>query len=222
MSEKGLEAEGFVNEMKELVKLLRETLVELRGIADQLGNPIVPQVRPPSIKGKETIKEEAQEVNEEAGHEHMLIEGETSEKIGVGKNEVNYLKKGPVLLAQGSELKKIPTASATMKGREPIRLLRLAKLIYELSEKVPPEYFVKLAEFVGTLGLTDKEQVEALKALIEIVKMSNEYGLSLEESLALLVLILRELGVDDREMVDEVLKRVVRGQGAARWESQQQ
>ncbi len=206
-------------ELGELINLLKETILELRNLADQLSNPLIP----PNIISRESVEREKeneiQKVRKEIVKPEKVVE--KSEKVSV-KPVAKEIKSVEKVEKEISPMQSAQNFIQPNKASEASKLLRLVKLIYELSDRVPPEYFSKLAEFIGSLGLTSKEQVEALKNLIEIVKMGNEYGLSLEENLALLALTLKELGIKEDEIVDEVLKRVIKRQGVGKWESQQQ
>ncbi len=220
MSEEERKDREASGELKELAELLKETIIELRNIADQLGNPLVPPpvTAPKSTEQIEKVQPRPQQSQREEEKKGFIPQKVMESSTRIGTGSISNIYEGE----KGRKEPYLESPASTSKIGEASKLLRLVRLIYELSDRVPPEYFSKLAEFIGGLGLTSKDQVEALKNLIEIVKMGNEYGLSLEENLALLALTLKELGIREDEIVDEVLRRVIKKQGVGKWENQQQ
>ena len=102
------------------------------------------------------------------------------------------------------------------------RLARLMRIIYELSDKAPPNYFAGLVEILQDTGLLEEKQASALKKLIEMVSLAKDHGLTVEENLMLMTLIGRELGVSSDDLMEELVKVILsRLRGERNWESQQ-
>ncbi len=103
------------------------------------------------------------------------------------------------------------------------RLAGLLRLLYDLQTKVPPEYLAGLADILYDSGLVDERQRDTLKRLIELAHVGREHGLSIDESIAILAALARELGLDITQVTDQLVRAILEARGgAAAWEPQQQ
>ncbi|MCE4627583.1 MAG: hypothetical protein F7C34_00330, partial [Desulfurococcales archaeon] len=99
------------------------------------------------------------------------------------------------------------------------KLAGLIRLIYELQVRVPPEYLMGLAEILAETGLIDSSQKEALKKLIQLAKLGYEHGLGVDESIAILAALSKELGLDVTSITEELVKAILKRRGESDWES---
>ncbi len=103
------------------------------------------------------------------------------------------------------------------------RLAGLLRLLYDLQTKVPPEYLSGLADILYDSGLVDERQRDTLKRLIDLARVGREHGLSIDESIAILAALARELGLDITQVTDQLVRAILEAKGgAAVWEPQQQ
>ncbi len=103
------------------------------------------------------------------------------------------------------------------------RLAGLLRLLYDLQSKVPPEYLSGLADILYDSGLVDERQRDTLKRLIDLARVGREHGLSIDESIAILAALARELGLDITQVTDQLVRAILEAKGgAAVWEPQQQ
>jgi hypothetical protein len=210
------------SELERLIKSLRDAILELRGVLDELSNPVVPvQLQPraggqpgrqPEAKAREEVRvepHEAEEVRAEA-----LREPQAGELVG--RRELEELVGKAKALSRGVEGTARP--SSVELGLE--RLAGLLRLVYELESRVPPEYLGGLVDILHRSGLIDEAQRDTVKKIIELARIGIEHGLGVDESIAILAALSKELGLDVTEITEELVKSIMQRRGSERWESQ--
>ena len=218
------------NELKELVQSLKELLVELKGVLDELQNPVIsPQpvmaMKPPTTAAPTTRsaqhapspsrgeKEEAPAKPEKAGGETGRPPEELTGRLSrLERALATALEKRPPIPQEAS--------AGAREGEFTLeKLAGLIRLIYELQVRVPPEYLMGLAEILAETGLIDSSQKEALKKLIQLAKLGYEHGLGVDESIAILAALSKELGLDVTSITEELVKAILKRRGESDWES---
>ena len=208
--------EGNREELRELLEGIKRAVIELRSALDEIMNPVVPpQVvqRPPTTAGPTAppskVSPQEQEIVEEkkgVKEEELPVQFEAKKELGRVVKALEYPQApGPRRVEFGLD-----------------RLAGLLRLVYELQAQVPAEYLGGLADILHKSGLIDEAQRDTLTRIIELARIGYEHGLSVDESIAILAALAKELGLDVAEITEELVKAIIRRRGATGWESQQQ
>lgn len=208
--------EGNREELKELLEGIKKAVIELRSALDEIMNPVVPpqivQRPPPTSKSVAPSSEPSPQKTEAS-----------QEKPAMTKVEVPGLEE--VQREVDRVVKELEYPQAPGPRRVEFGLDRLAgllRLVYELQAQVPAEYLGGLADILHKSGLIDEAQRDTLSRIIELARIGYDHGLSVDESIAILAALAKELGLDVAEITEELVKAIIRRRGATGWESQQQ
>ena len=207
-------------ELAELVNSLKETIRELRGFLDEITNPVLgtPQIIKERVK---SVKREEKQAEQEAAYKRNMI---------IVPSPSQETKKPP----EDKKQEHLPVEEELLEAVKPVaeyhrreelgldRLARLMRLIYELQAKVPSEYLVGLAEVLYGIGLIDEAQRDTLKKLIELTRVSYEHGMSIDENIAILAALAKELGLNISTITEELVRAILRQRGVEAWGSRQQ
>ena len=218
-------------ELEELMKALKAAIMELRSTIDELTNPIVPPPTP--VKPSKPAKQ-APQAREAGGGEKTAAtqpagpsRARPAEEAVVAQPPVQPAVTArpvqPAPQVAGGPAQAV-LGGGGVEGVEVTldRLARLIRLVYELQARVPPEYLSGLADILYGSGLIDEAQRDTLKRIVDLARLGFEHGLSVDESVAILAALAKELGLDVTAITEELVRAVLRRRGAERWESQQQ
>ena len=215
-------------ELEELMKALRAAIMELRSTIDELTNPVVPPPTP--IR----TPKQAKQAREAGGGEKPAATQPASPSPARPAEKATAAQPSaqPTAIARPAQLAPQVVAGPAQailggSGAEGVevtldRLARLIRLVYELQARVPPEYLSGLADILYGSGLIDEAQRDTLKRIVDLARLGFEHGLSVDESVAILAALAKELGLDVTAITEELVRAVLRRRGAERWESQQQ
>ncbi len=202
---------GKKEEVEELVNALKEAVMELRETLSELNNPLArlggtqPQPREggrgegveEASKSEGVVEEKPQEVTAPTLTVKEIVEPKLERFEGVERGGG----------AIGVDLK---------------RALRMLKMIFELREAVEPPLLERYVDIFRKLGLVGESEKEVLKDLIDIAVEGGKAGLTAEDHIAVMALLAKTLGIQDKELEEEsfklLLRRVkdrVRGSGSS-------
>lgn len=225
------EAEGGRGQIEELIKSLRDAIMELRGLVDEISNPVVPTQLKPKAGGARGGDHsggsgggEAKAPRPEGSAATGAPEGAGVPAGGGGDTGAFPAQAKSAVEGIAEMLSRPKGAGGRWAGGAELSLERLAgllRLIYELESKVPSEYLEGLVEVLYKSGLIDDLRRDAVKRIIELARIGLEHGLSPDESVAILAALSKELGLDVAEITEELVKAIIQRRGAVRWESQQ-
>ena len=224
MSAEIQEEKTQITDLEKLVRTLRDTIMELRGLLDELSNPVVPYQLPVRERG-ETAAAPKPEKAEEKPSEKPKEERKEKPAATVRPPEARPAVP-PTLPALQPQVP-VPTLAGERlfeKERKEVDLERLASLLrilYELESKAPPEYLEGMVEVLYNTGLINEVQKKTVSKLLELVQIGVSHGLGVQESIAMLAALARELGLDVSEITAELVRAILRNAGAhQQWESQ--
>ena len=222
MSTESHEAKTQTGDLEKLVKTLRDTIIELRGLLDELSNPVIPYQLPVRER-EDTAKPKPAKAEEKLSEKPK----EEKEELATNKKSLEARPAVPPTLPVLQPQEPIPTLTGEKlfekKGREVDleRLASLLRILYELESKAPPEYLEGMVEVLYNTGLINEVQKKTVSKLLELVQIGVSHGLGVQESIAMLAALARELGLDVSEITAELVRAILRNAGAhQQWESQ--
>ncbi|MEB3788929.1 MAG: hypothetical protein GSR72_03450 [Desulfurococcales archaeon] len=224
------------NDIKELIRTLKELVLELRSVVDEISNPLLrptPTINQTSTQEASKNKKQIEIVkSSEAAPPSPLPSQQlaTIQRLTPSltqhpapKTPQQYTNQEILQLRPKGELRR-EESQISSKNMEEMNLEKLAsllRLVYELQSRVPPEYLHTLADILMKSSLIDETQKETLEKIIELGKISYKYELGVDESIAILAALAKELGLDVASITEELVRSILRRRGAETWESQQ-
>ncbi|MEB3764846.1 MAG: hypothetical protein GSR77_01580 [Desulfurococcales archaeon] len=227
------------NDIKELIRTLKELVLELRSVVDEISNPLLQPSRPTQTIKQTPTQEESKSKKQvevvktlEAATPSPLPSQQLATIQSLAPSQTQHpapkiLK--PYTYQEMLEFKpqekvkreEIQVSSKSMEEMNLEKLASLLRLVYELQSRVPPEYLHTLADILMKSSLIDETQKETLEKIIELGKISYKYELGVDESIAILAALAKELGLDVASITEELVRSILRRRGAEAWESQQ-
>ncbi|MEM0347561.1 MAG: hypothetical protein QW309_02685 [Zestosphaera sp.] len=179
-------------ELSQLVKALREAVIELRETLGELGNPLTQAV----------TASNSEEVISASGK----TEGDDVRESVPAEKE----KPVPSLLEVRGAVKKAGVEGKHANMKNLVKFMRLVNLMLDKIDKDMLMYYIT---FMNKLKLVKNEELELLKAVIDLVDEARKRSLSVEEQIALFSVIAENFGfrdeVVDSELMTYVLKLIV-------------
>ena len=214
-SPEGREKEAGREELSQLVNALRDAVMDLRETVSELGNPLAKLEPNPQVGRREEVSEGGKSegdsgggTNQRAGMPPGGDSGEDSgmEKKEIGKHPSYILPSAPSL----KEMSKLRTAGIKPHSRLAIRkVLSFLRLLFELKDSMDPLIMGRYITIYKGLGLISSEEADILGELANLVVEGSKYGLKAEDHIALMVLLAKTLGINDRELEREGLKLLI-------------
>ena len=216
--------EGVSSEMVELAEALRDAAAQLRSILDNLNNPLAlvalsamqsqqapnPQEQPQQAGGAGA----AQQAPPPARAAGRQVAG-AGEAPPVQAPELVKEAAGPkeAISPPAGEARQVapalpPPPRREARGAGVERVLRLLSLFADMN-LLPSEFFDNVVKAMGSLGVLSEGERDALLHLLNAVKLGVDRGLSPQEAMSLLAVILSEAGVDNEDAIREGLMRVI-------------
>jgi len=188
--------EDSKKELSQLVKALREAVIELRETLGELGNPLTQAV----------TASNSEEVISASGKTEGSAEGDdVRENVPTEKE-----KSVPSLLEVRGAVKKAGVEGKQANMKNLVKFMRLVNLMLDKIDKDMLMYYIT---FMNKLKLVKNEELELLKAVIDLVDEARKRSLSVEEQIALFSVIAENFGfrdeVVDSELMTYVLKLIV-------------
>ena len=218
VSEEGRKEVGK-EEISELVEALKDAVMQLRETLSELNNPLarigVAESAAPQAPG-ETVEREGGESEEETKEEKTIAKPALHEEKHVGPElgEAQLIfGPGTIQAATSEKLgKERPELSMTKKEGELNieKVLRLLRLVFELRESVDPSIIEKYVSIYKRLGLVSDDESEVLKDLIDLTIEGSRYGLTVEDHVAVMALLAKTLGIQDKELEEESVKLLLK------------
>ena len=212
--------EGVSSEMVELAEALRDAAAQLRSILDNANNPLAlvalgamqsqqppnPQGQPQQAGGAGAAQQAQPPVRAAgrqaagAGEAPPAQAPEPAEAISPLVEEAR--RAAPALPPPP------PPPRREVGGASVERVLRLLSLFADMN-LLPSEFFDNVVKAMGSLGVLSEGERDALLHLLNAVKFGVDRGLSPQEAMSLLAVILSEAGVDNEDAIREGLMRVI-------------
>ncbi len=90
------------------------------------------------------------------------------------------------------------------------RIIKFIKTLYLLDERLPVPLVSKYIDLLEAVGLLRSEEVEVAKKLYEVVDEGLKRGLSVDEQILTLYILIKALGVESAELENEALKIIMK------------
>ncbi len=237
MSEQTKHAEQ--ENIQELIKALKETILELRSLIDDFTNPLL--MTQTALQKQTTIRKQKQTestpvstytsptsptLQKTPEPKPQIEAAQITPKPSLEKTITEQKQEPLYQILQAIQTQPMLSETSNVENVSQLSLGKVAnllRLIYELQTRVPPEYLLTLTDILRKSGLIDDIQKETLDRIIELGKISYSYGLGVDESIAILAAMAKELGLDVANLTEELVKSILmRRRGAESWENQQQ
>lgn len=183
--------EDSKKELAQLVKALREAVVELREALGELGNPLTQAAtagKPEEIVS--VLDKTESDVNGDEVKGGTPFEKEKSVSAPIEVRRV---------------IRKADVEGKRVDMKNLVKFMRLANLMLDKVDKDMLMYYVT---FMNKLKLVKDEELELLKVIIDLVDEARKRSLSVEEQIALFSVIAENFGFRD-ELVDSELMTYV-------------
>ncbi len=208
-----------VEELKELVEALKDSILELKATISDISSPFN-KMKQPSNEEEEEEHEVAPisaspriVYPEKAPAPPITEEKVTREEYGEKRIEKPELRKTTI---EKTEEKKeaiektmpkelVKEKKHGYKGPTDLkRALKMMRMMYKLSEKVPGEHIQQYLRLLKTLGLLDEKTSETIEVLTKIVEEGSEKGMSPEDQMIAIYSLAKMIGVEDPDLEEEM------------------
>lgn len=175
--------ENSKKELAQLVKALREAVIELREALGELSNPLT---------------QAASTSNEEI----VSVSGKTDvDNNEVRETPIEKRESIPSLPETRRTARKVGIEGKYADIKNLIKFMRLANLMLD---KVDKDMLVHYITFMNKLKLVKDDELELLRVIIDLVDEARKRSLSVDEQIAILSVIAENFGFRD-ELVDSEL-----------------
>uniref|UniRef100_A0A7J3ZLU9 Uncharacterized protein n=1 Tax=Fervidicoccus fontis TaxID=683846 RepID=A0A7J3ZLU9_9CREN len=221
--ERGSQSREELSELKELVDALRDSILELKATLYEMTSPLAglrkyakeeesEEVLPPvsalpaitserEIKAAETLEGIGKPVKETV-QPKAAFEGGKEERPEEGVTQIASVQETRGLRRQAIDIYgRYSRSEAMAVFRKAIKLLRL---LYELSNSMPPIQIENYTKLLRTLGLLDDRISETISVLKDIVEVGRENGIDPEDQVIAIYSIAKVLGITDQELEEEI------------------
>jgi len=238
-------------ELQELVRALKDTLVDLRAAISELTNPLNVMRRYGEMEELEAVRKAVSE-STATPYPASAEVSESPQLSGVA--EAKELRKPEEVVAKEErpaperveeraakgvearevrrrrEVEELAAVSAVPKLPKELSLIKLMKMFYMLREKLPSDLLRKYIDLMVSLGKVSEKESEVIKRILEIIDDSAWLGLSVDDQIVIMYILTKALGIKNEELEEELLGiltgklRSIRGKarGEEDWGNQQQ
>lgn len=215
MSQEDREKE--LEELKELITALKDSIVELKSTLMDAVSPFTKMrtseierteeemLEPVSARGAPTSMVQIAEQPLLPKEELKPIETEKPKseiKEEVRKPTETKAPGIPSIFTE--EAREIRKQRAPPTGIDIKKTFKLLKLLYRLTQSLPPESIENYISFMKTLGLIDEKTENALALLKKMVDSGIQAGLDPEDQIIALYSLAKMLGITDPELEEEI------------------
>jgi len=211
-------------DLSQLVKALREAVMELRETVTELTNPLNKlsysnesegtynyraKVEAIPLSNKSSEENKSEGLSPPSNVDNIVSRKETSEAL-TSKNEsvtqdielhesnlesMNYMPpRAPTNQVLGSTGSKLQ------------RILRLMRVIFNLRGRVSPELLERYIDIFVGLRLITRDEAELVKNVLRAINEGYANGLGPEEQILLMTLLAKGLGINDEVLEEEALR----------------
>ena len=227
-------------ELQELVRALKDTLVDLRAAISELTNPLNVMRRYGEMEELEAVRKAVSE-STATPYPASAEVSESPQLSGVA--EAKELRKPEEVVAKEERpaperveeraakgVEELAAVSAVPKLPKELSLIKLMKMFYMLREKLPSDLLRKYIDLMVSLGKVSEKESEVIKRILEIIDDSAWLGLSVDDQIVIMYILTKALGIKNEELEEELLGiltgklRSIRGKarGEEDWGNQQQ
>lgn len=232
-----------IKDLKNTVQELKTSLAEIRAVLADLTGPFSlykpsveekreVQATPPSLVQKEALVHVAESKEESGRPVHQQVESVKPETRGIEEIVPVLEKARRVIKEERGKL-----AGVTLK-----KVIGLLRTLYEIRKLYPRTNVEDIVNLLEKLSIINSDEATILRTTMNMVENSLRENVTPEENVLLTYLILRNIGVRDEELEEEVLRTVMEslhtrrkspkeskdseaphsGGGSDKWENQQQ
>jgi len=192
--------------VKEIAEALRDATSQLRAIINDLTNPLL-RVSLQSQAQQSNIQQQAN--NQPKSQQPIISESLHQEEMAKQVSHENLISKEiaqkPQVMKQSEEVIKKEEKKEKIETTNVFKLLSLVSDLYML----PKEFFEQAIDAMKSLGYLTQQEADAAKKLLNVMIMAGDKGLTPNESLALVALMLNELSGENNELVKDSLSKIV-------------
>ena len=227
------ELRSAVEDLKKAVVEIKAVLADLTGpfsafrAVEEAGKPVT-RVQVQQIPVQAPVEERAPMVTVEKPVERVEAKPAT---VKAERQEERELRQVITGVSEVLREERARVAEAGLK-----KLLNVMKTIYELRALYPRSSIESIIKMLEEIKLFSPGEIELLKAAVEHVEESLKEGISHEESVLLMYVLMRQLGIKSEDVEEEAIrtvfdvlaskrkKKVLANvkEGKNEWESQQQ
>jgi len=197
--------ERELEELKELVSALRDSIVELKATLMDVVSPFskmrVGEEERPEEEALEPVSSQIRlapaPVTAPAEARPQEAQAPRAERAAEAARQ-----------AARSEAAERPAGAPPRAAQQPAiglrKALKVIKLLYKLSQSVPSQNLETYIQFMKTIGLIDERAEEVLMTLKKMVDVGTQSGIDAEDQIIAIYSIAKMLGVTDPELEEEI------------------
>jgi len=193
-------------ELTQLVKALKDAVVELREAVNELSNPLTQLTSSEGVSEgskAEGVKPAVIQAMPPKQLETPSVDEGASARDVSGLNVEPSVKEGLTVKSEGRVKPKVRFTGL----REVIKFMRLVDVLIEKTDKSVVSNYLKLLSKVGVI---DPESLDIALTLVDVVDESRRKGLTTDEQILLLEALVSGVGRRDASVDDEVLTYAVK------------
>lgn len=206
-----------LEELKELVSALKDSIVELKATLMDAVSPFS-KMRTGEAEVIEEERLEPISAQPASAHPYRPLEPQPEPSIKVEERKIErpaageISERAPTPAAQRAKEPQIPTEGPTYELRavRPVttlnlrKSLKLLKLLFKLSQSIPSQQIETYINFMKTTGLIDDKAAESLMVLKQLVDSGVQAGIEPEDQIIAMYSIAKMMGITDPELEEEI------------------
>ena len=202
------------SELKELVEVLRDSILELKATLTEMSSPLAGMKRQGVEEDDEALAPVSASSALTSKTGVMLVEKPRESKGQQNKEgELDDGSEKPSGDGSSTQVERKPARPqqqpAGANGREDSRItfkksIKILKLLYKLSDSIPPSQVENYTRLFQALGLLDGKIAETISVLKDIVEVGRESGIDPEDQIIAIYSIAKILGIADPELEEEI------------------
>lgn len=211
-----------LKELKTTVSELASALAEIKAILADLTGPyslyrpreevkpqITTQPAPQTTSSEIESTTTTPRIIEEARREkpQVIEKPEVTPSTPPTRSAPSELRELAGILSEASRV--IREERATLTGVALNRMLLLMKTTYELMKYYPRSSVERILELIENLKIVSSDEAKLIKTIIDTVEQSIKENITPEENTLLIYLFLRNMGIREEALEEEVLKTIV-------------
>ncbi len=199
-----------LKDLKNAVSELKNAMAEIKAVLADLTGPYsyyrpkeeaeMAQTRPEQVATAPPGVSTMAEATSEAGKGGKTVEKPPKTGGGGFEDLVDILSEAGRVVREERE---------ALKGVSLKQALSLMRMVYEVRKFYPKASVERILELMEQLRIVSKEEANILRTTINIVEQSLSENITPEENTLLMYMLLKNLGIRDEAVEDEVMKTVL-------------
>ncbi|MCE4606325.1 MAG: hypothetical protein F7B59_03220 [Desulfurococcales archaeon] len=223
---------GNGEELGELVKALKDAIVELKSIVMEAESPY--REKPPAIKSvkisnvSEPTEEAREAVHVKPQSVAEVLASQSREKHSGGIAAGIPAKIPPSVDEAKEKIEEaLSSKGSSLRELSFRRILKLTRIFFNINKPVLQDNLSKIIHMLELTGYVNEAESELLKLLADLAMDSRKFKVRPEDNVIIAYMIARTLGVEDKEFESDLLEVLYniamsgRGEGVGEWASQQ-